>query len=625
MIDQPYLEVPASVVVLAADGRIRDIDENFARWTGLRREHLAGMDLTALLTGWGIDRAAAASASAVEKPLDGMLTVSRPSARPERVRLRLVPLVGSSGALALFGPVPKEATGADLYRQILDTITDMVLLKGSDSRILWANRAFLDAYGMDNAALRNLVDAPFTPPDVTLAYVKDDLQVFTTGTVLDIPEEPVTWHDGRVRYYHTVKAPIFDAARSVVMTVGVSRDITERRTDASRLRAALRESETLLASISAILVGIGSDQVISRWNQAAQTILGIPAERAIGSAWSDIVLPFDRRVLDAAMAKAIAAGEAVVVDDLAFRGPDGRCGLLMATVTASRGSTGASTPGLVILATDVTERRLLERQRQQGQKMESVGQLAAGIAHEINTPVQFVGDNLRFLRDAFADMSRALEAMGGAMRLSGALPPDVADTIGQAELPYLESEVPKAIDQALEGVERVGEIVRAMKEFSHPGSRETAAADINQAVTTATVVARNEYRYLADLHLRLDQSLPLIPCRIGEVSQVLLNLIVNAAHAIASARRARGIITITTRADGDSVEIRIMDDGTGIDEGIRERVFDPFFTTKEVGKGTGQGLAMAHHVIVQRHGGSISFESTMGVGTTFIIRLPIRA
>jgi signal transduction histidine kinase len=257
-----------------------------------------------------------------------------------------------------------------------------------------------------------------------------------------------------------------------------------------------------------------------------------------------------------------------------------------------------------------------ERQLRLAQKLESIGQLAAGIAHEINTPVQYIGDNAQFLSSAFQDLFRALEQHPSA----------AGDAIADVDIPYLRSEIPEAIAQMQEGVDRVARIVRAMKRFSHPGPAEKVPADIHQAIDSTILVSRNEWKYVADLTTDFDPEMPPVPCIVGEFNQVILNLIVNATHAIADGVKksgGKGAIVISTRKNGEFAEIRVSDTGGGIPEAIQSKIFDPFFTTKEVGKGTGQGLAIAHSVIVQKHRGTIHFESETGKGTTFIIQLPL--
>ncbi|MGO9123765.1 MAG: PAS domain S-box protein [Terriglobales bacterium] len=282
---------------------------------------------------------------------------------------------------------------------------------------------------------------------------------------------------------------------------------------------------------------------------------------------------------------------------------------------------------------DITEHKAMESQLRQAQKLEAIGQLAAGIAHEINTPTQFASDNLTFLRDSWKSLSAVLEVYRSAIadaRESG-LSEQSWSPIREAErkedLEFIASEIPRAIEQALDGVQRVAKIVRAMKEFSHPDSGEKALVDINKAIETTITVARNEWKYVAEMGTRFDTTLALVPCHVGELNQVILNLIVNAAHAIKSKVQEgqKGRIAVVTSAKGSFAEIAIRDTGTGIPEAIRSRVFDPFFTTKEVGKGTGQGLALAHSIVVKKHGGKIWFETEAGRGTTFFIQLPLHA
>jgi signal transduction histidine kinase len=281
---------------------------------------------------------------------------------------------------------------------------------------------------------------------------------------------------------------------------------------------------------------------------------------------------------------------------------------------------------------DITERKLLRDQLLQAQKLESIGQLAAGIAHEINTPTQYIGDNVRFLKDAFQDLRSLLEnyeRMLSAAQdntLSCEAIHEVAAAVKCVDTGYLLEEIPKAIDQTLEGVTRVAALVSAMKEFSHPDTKEKVPLDLNHAINSTITVARNEWKYVSDMETDFDPSLPPVSCLPGEFNQVILNLIVNAAHAISDVVKnggpEKGKITVQTRNYSEWAEIRIQYTGTGIPEKAQSRIFDPFFTTKEIGKGTGQGLSIARSVIVDKHGGSIHFETEEGKGTTFIIRLP---
>ena len=289
---------------------------------------------------------------------------------------------------------------------------------------------------------------------------------------------------------------------------------------------------------------------------------------------------------------------------------------------------------VVGVCTDITEQKQLEEELRRANRIEAMGHLAAGIAHEINTPIQYIGGNLEFLDSSFGDLRVALEAYRTllAEATEGPVPParlaEITAVVEGTDIGFIVEEAPRASAQALDGVQRVSEIVRAMKEFSHPGSGNRVLTDLNRAILSTTTVARNEWKYLAELVTHLDPELPLVPCLAGELNQAILNLVVNAAHAIADRQQTEGhtepgVITMSTATRDDAVEIRIADTGSGIAEEIRPRIFDPFFTTKEVGRGTGQGLTFVHSIIVEQHGGTVTFESEMGVGTTFVIRLPL--
>jgi CheY-like chemotaxis protein/HPt (histidine-containing phosphotransfer) domain-containing protein len=275
--------------------------------------------------------------------------------------------------------------------------------------------------------------------------------------------------------------------------------------------------------------------------------------------------------------------------------------------------------------------KTLELERSQAQKLESVGRLAAGVAHEINTPVQFVSDNVQFVRTSLPEIAAAIHAFrnlqqtvqtGGDVAGAASL---AAAADKAADLDYIMENAPLAIESAIDGLGRIATIVRSMKEFAHPDQASKSLADLNQAIRGTLVIAHNEYKYVAELDAQYGE-LPAVPCYLGEINQVILNLLVNAAHAISDVVKdssTLGKLTVRTRLDGEAVEISIADTGTGIPEAARDKIFDPFFTTKEVGSGTGQGLAIARSVIVNKHGGTLRFETECGKGTTFIIRLPI--
>jgi PAS domain S-box-containing protein len=291
----------------------------------------------------------------------------------------------------------------------------------------------------------------------------------------------------------------------------------------------------------------------------------------------------------------------------------------------------STTTHIVSFNEDITAQREIESQLHQAQKMEAIGQLAAGIAHEINTPTQFVSDSIFFLRDAFTSMLEVLAVQRRALSITSNTPSsqsvlaEVQAAEEKADVDYVTTNAPQAFESSLDGLKRIGSIVRAMKEFSHPDNNEMALADLNAAIANTLTIARNEYKYVADVETDFAE-LPPIRCHIGALNQVFLNLLVNAAHAIGDAPEKlgkRGTIRVRTRLEPEHVRIEIEDTGSGIPEAVRGRIFEPFFTTKEVGKGTGQGLTLAHGIVVKRHKGTLTFESEEGKGTTFFVRLPL--
>ena len=284
------------------------------------------------------------------------------------------------------------------------------------------------------------------------------------------------------------------------------------------------------------------------------------------------------------------------------------------------------------LASTLSELQGAQAKLLQAQKLEAIGQLAAGIAHEVNTPTQYVSDNTAFAQRAVTSMIAALQASMAVVQAAkeGGVTPELlqaADAaVTKAKIGYLLKQLPRALEQSKEGLERIASIVQAMKEFSHPSGAEKHPVNLREAIETTIAVARNEWKYVAEVELDFADDLPLVPALRNEFNQVILNLIVNAAHAIGDVTgggaEGKGKILISGRAHADHVEVRVQDTGGGIPESARAKVFEPFFTTKGVGKGTGQGLAIAYSVIVDKHQGSIAFESQLGTGTTFVICLP---
>ncbi len=381
----------------------------------------------------------------------------------------------------------------------------------------------------------------------------------------------------------------------------------------ARMQAALESSRQRLLTISDTLVeGIvmtdGTGTILSA-NRAAADMLerdgGSPSIEGRGI--EDLMRMEDGHPLP--WRDVLRDGERRILDDIRVTG--GR-EILDVTMTLSPLTDAEAGRCLVIAFRDIKALKEAQRQLMQNSRLAAIGQLAAGIAHEINTPAQYVSSNLLFLGD---EAGRILRHLRGA---------DAATPLSEDDIDFLCEEIPQAIQESRDGMEQISHIVRSMKEFSHPGNSRRAAADLNKAIENTLTVSRNAWKLSADVERDLQADLPPVVCHEAELNQVFLNLIVNAAQAIeSSGKPLPGHIRIRSRADGDEVEIRIADDGCGIAPEIMEKIFDPFFTTKPVGKGTGQGLAICRDIVAVKHDGTLTVESTLGEGTTFVVRIPI--
>jgi PAS domain S-box-containing protein len=404
-----------------------------------------------------------------------------------------------------------------------------------------------------------------------------------------------------------------------------------------------KEKELLAITLLSIRDGVIStdrDGIVLLYNNAAQNITGFSQAEVLGKNVNDVMQILDENSsLKTPDSMSLLLGTPLENEQnpnsthiFTLLNKEGKK-LLISTSSAPVRDTVGNLVGYVIVFDNITEQRRMQEQLGLSQKLESIGQLAAGIAHEINTPMQYVGDNTHFMSDAFNSMIKLhglYEEVLPVLAQSGQYS-DVLEKINQEkqslDIDYFISEVPTAINQSLDGIDRIRKIVLAMKAFSHPSNKEKHAANINQGIETTVIISRNEWKYVADLETDLDANLPLVLCEIDEINQVILNMIINASHAIqehaAKGGPKPGKIMIQTRHDGEHALISIKDSGYGIQPANLSRIFDPFFTTKEVGKGTGQGLSLAHNIIVNEHKGRISVESEVGKGTIFTIQLPI--
>ncbi len=411
--------------------------------------------------------------------------------------------------------------------------------------------------------------------------------------------------------------------------IGMMLDITPRK----KAEAGLRErEESLRLLLDATDEGILAADLECRCtmaNPAAARILGFDSAETLRSS---CLCPYvDPAGLDLAegghgcvVAMKIREGRPQRAIDGMFRRKNGE--VFPVDYTISPMFRDERLTGAVVVFSDNTERRKLEMQLYQASKMEALGTLAAGIAHEINTPIQYIGDNLSFIEESLSEIMRVLGGLRAAAAVGDdALREEVWRLLDMGNFGFMEEDLPAAIKQSRNGVAHVAHIVQSMREFSHPGGWDKSLADINHLVENTVIVTTKIWKHVARLDVNLAEGELRVPCRAIDISQVLLNLIVNAAQAIEEeGRSGLGLITVSTRLDGDMAELRVADDGPGISPDIRGKIFDPFFTTKPAGKGTGQGLAISFDVVTRRHGGRLFLdEDAGGRGSSFVMRLPL--
>lgn len=528
-----------------------------------------------------------------------------------------------------------EAARARLL-SVLEATPDFVATASPDGRIMEINRAGLAMLDLKNR---------FSDPHLSLGgFRPDGINLVPTAKILELAAHAGIWqgeskwrgHLGRELVVNQVIVAHRTASGTTDFLSTTARDITENK----------RRAESLYLLDLAVQAS-GNGIAIMDAQRPGHSVIYCNAAFRKDTGYTSSIGDEQRPFLEIFMADLEGANSInqcfkaevesrLVVKGLQQNGTTFWSELWLSPIKNTLHDTThfiAVTNNITQLREAEYQRRMLEVELREAQKLESIGQLAAGIAHEINTPTQFIGDNTRFLRDSFAQVLPLLQSLQGLVKsvMDNTATPAAAAAIQQQaekmELDYLLAEIPQAIDQTTEGISRVSRIVRAMKEFSHPGVREKTLVDINRSIETTVTVARNVWKYVADVEYDLDPGLPPTTCYPGEFNQVLLNLIVNAAHAVedamAQGRYSKGCIKISSGLKGGIVEVRISDNGTGIPAGVRDRVFEPYFTTKSVGRGTGHGLAISKSIVVDLHGGQLSFETELGVGTTFVVSIPL--
>ena len=417
-------------------------------------------------------------------------------------------------------------------------------------------------------------------------------------------------------------------ADAVVQAADVISELYETKEELKRARF---QSEALINAISNILISMDNEGIVTRWNAVAVDVFGISSEDAIGTKFDELDIKWRNW---AALEDAIqnCPARLSMGDNCQFEDRNGS----LRTLAVSTFPILAHSDSIakLILASDITMQRAMQVQLDQAQRLEAVGQLAAGVAHEINTPMQYIGDNVRYVYKAIRNLSPVLDC------LPDLVDPEICDEqicnlrrpiLGSFKPPKIKkmlTQIQEALSDSQEGVASVSRIVAAMKEFSHPGGDKMSLVDLDHILDSTITVAKNEWKYVAEVEKNYEANLPKVEGLAGELNQVFLNLIVNASHAIADrvaeGRYEKGLIKITARSLNDCVVVTIEDNGGGIPKEFQDRVFEPFFTTKEVGKGTGQGLPLAYSIVTKKHSGSLTFDVTEGLGTTFAVQLPCR-
>ncbi|EHJ49040.1 PAS/PAC sensor signal transduction histidine kinase [Solidesulfovibrio carbinoliphilus subsp. oakridgensis] len=531
-------------------------------------------------------------------------------------------------------PVPGGPDARLPFFQALFESTDEGLcFLGADRRVVAANGAMRRLYaGKDFDAAGPCPETGSAGEEICGNCPAE--AALASGRTVSLVAETVG-PKGEPRQVETVCHPLRGPDGRVFGVAEIARDVT-RRFEAERdMAVATRDIEMLLGSIRSILVTLDDKDRIRRFNARAEAILGLTAGAVIGRDFFDVGLAFDGEAVREAVAESRRTLLPVRVDEVRCQVPGHGERLLGLTANPVPGPTG-TVPGVLLLGQDLSEIKARELKAVHARRMQAIGGLAAGIAHEINTPIQYVGYNAGFLDEAFTDildllaaygrLAEAAEAAGGADGTLAEAVRAVRRVEAQVEVAYLRDEIPAAIANSRKGIGQVTEIVSAMRQMSHPGTGDSIFFDCNAAMRDIVTITRNTWKHVADVQFDLAPELPLVYGLPHEVSQVFLNVVLNAAQAVEErvSREpwTRGRIVVTTSRTGQGVVAAVADNGPGIDPAVQGRVFDPFFTTKAVGKGTGQGLAICQAIMV-RHGGSIDFATRPGEGTTFFIRFPL--
>jgi len=520
------------------------------------------------------------------------------------------------------------------FKVVWEKASNPLRLTDKNGIIVSINEAYCELVGLNRS---DLIGKPFSSlyeleqRDSILSHYKER---FLSKEIATYLQKEITLWNGK-KIFIELTSTYLDLEDGQFLLLGVIRDISAYLSIQKSLKREKEELSVILRSIGEGVISANDDDKIILMNKAIEDILGYKIEDLSGMSMIKLFellktnYEFYEGNLDYNTLYGMHPNNPLMVSEkIEVVTKFGEKKILLCSSSEVKKQEG-TVRGYVYVFKDITKQIEVETQLLLAQKMESIGQLAAGIAHEINTPMQYINDNTSFLEDAFNSIKQYVDTLNVLIEdnKNKDCSQFLTDKKVELDIDYLISEIPAAISQSKVGIDKVSNIVRAMKDFSHPGIKEKVFSDINRGIEITSIISKNEWKYVAELELNLDPTLPPVFCNIDEINQVVLNMIVNGAHAIKekndSSQEQKGKIAIFTGLNLEYVEIKIKDTGAGIKPDDISRIYNPFFTTKEVGKGTGQGLAIAHNIIVNNHKGEILVDSALGEGTTFTIKIPI--
>jgi PAS domain S-box-containing protein len=513
------------------------------------------------------------------------------------------------------------------YHSLVETLQQNVYRKDREGRITFGNGRYCQALGRPLHDLLGKTDFDLFPEHLARKYVQDDEMVMRTGNALEAIE---AHHlpDGSNIFVQVIKSPIYDADGKVIGTQGVFWDVTERRRAEEAVAESERRYRQLTEATQDAIVVADQQGLIRVFNPAAERLFGFPAAEAIGQS-IEIFMPEEyRQQHRAGFARYLATRQAKMIGrpfEIQAQRKDGSK-FPVEVVLSVLDAGGNSELEFLAAIRDLTERNRIRAVLVQNEKLASIGLLSAGVAHEINNPLAFVANNLVVLeRDSKGVMELLNRHEALLPVLEKAAPADAAGLAayaGEIDLPYVRGNLDRLLTRTREGVDRVTRIVHSLRGLARTDSPKRQLVRIPDLVDTSLEILRGRMKR-SNISVQTDYCpRATVSCVQTQLSQVLLNLLMNAVQAVEAARRPEGRVTVKTRAVDDEMLIEIGDNGTGIEPGNLAKLFDPFFTTKDVGEGTGLGLSIADN-IVRGHGGWIEVDSQVGVGTCFRVCLPL--